>query len=69
MGVAITPKKIYSKKMSDDLGAYIVLALLVGVPVFMGYRHLTDGSETKGFKFFALVVAAVFFMGIILINS
>ena len=55
--------------MSDDLGAYIVLALLVGVPVFMGYRHLTDGSETKGFKFFALVVAAVFFMGIILINS
>jgi hypothetical protein len=55
--------------MSDDLGAYLVLALLVGVPIVMGYRHITDGSETKGFKFFALIVSAVFFIGIVLINS
>ena len=55
--------------MSDDLGAYIMLVLLVGVPIFMGYRHITDGSESLGFKFFAVIISALFLVGLVLMNS
>ena len=55
--------------MSDDLGAYILLALIVGVPILIGYRHITDGSETLGFKVLAVFISALLFLGIVLMGS
>ena len=55
--------------MSDDLGAYIMLALIVGVPILIGYRHISDGSESLGFKIYALIISAALFMGLVLMGS
>lgn len=55
--------------MNDDLGAYVMLALIVGVPILIGYRHISDSSDTFGFKILAVIISALLFIGIILMGS